>query len=254
MQVTVGADIGIERNVAAAETGVGQGHGRGDPVHAEMAEAVAARVPGDEIPERRQDQHGLRLDRAEGARALAVAIAETQELAVEERRLKGGKKTCVHWAKVGEILFRGKLADMQTVEEPAQVAQTVGRQRAFDLGEAGVGHRGEWQASRRAHCSDTDEKGEDLGHGKAGRGLYRLRIKLQTATASGLGVDDKALVPQGADVAQDRAARGPGFLCKRGYAGAAAAAEVADEGILAGAAVLGMSLAVLVTDRGTISP
>ena len=93
---------------------------------------------------------------------------------------------------------------MQAAKKPAQIADFFRRQGLFDLGESGISKARERQLSGCAHCGHADQQGKDLGHGKSRGCLHGLRVKLQAATASGLGVNDKPLIAQGDDVAQHR--------------------------------------------------
>lgn len=62
LQGAVWAYVIVEWDVAAAKPCFSNDLRPADPVHPEMAKVLALRIPPDEIPERRQDQHRLRLD------------------------------------------------------------------------------------------------------------------------------------------------------------------------------------------------
>ncbi len=101
---------------------------------------------------------------------------------------------------------------MQTVKEPAQIAHFVRGQRFFDLGKACICEIRKWQVLRRAHCCNADQKGKDLRHREARGSLHGLRIKLQPAATPAFRVDDKSLIAQRTDIAQDRSTGGPYFF------------------------------------------
>ncbi len=114
----------------------GQGSGAAMRSMRKRRKSSRGGVPADEIPERRQDEHGLRFDLAQGYLSLGVAIAEAETMALQERLFEGGQQRGVDGAKVGEVLKGREFAHVQAVEQAAQVAQAVGRERPFDPGEA----------------------------------------------------------------------------------------------------------------------
>jgi hypothetical protein len=71
-----------------------------------MSKVVTLGVPADVIPERGQDQHGLRLDLALRRATLPVAVLETYKVAPEECRFKCPKPSGVHRPYIRQILQR----------------------------------------------------------------------------------------------------------------------------------------------------
>lgn len=73
-QVTNGADVILEADMAALERSPTVDFRPADPVHPKMTEILARRVPGHQIPEWWQDEHGLRLDNSAGHRPFCIAV------------------------------------------------------------------------------------------------------------------------------------------------------------------------------------
>ena len=62
LQFAVGADVIFEWDMTSAKPGTVNAFGVADPIHAEVAKIVPQRIPGNEVPQGRQDQHGLWFD------------------------------------------------------------------------------------------------------------------------------------------------------------------------------------------------
>jgi hypothetical protein len=103
---------------------------------------------------------------------------------LEKSCLECGQQRGVHRSHIGYINLRRKVADVQAIQKPAQVAYLVRRQGFLDFGKPGVCETRKGQISGCTHRSNTDEKREDLGDREPRCGLNRLRIKLQAAPAT----------------------------------------------------------------------
>ena len=148
------------------------------------------------------------LDIAQAARAFGIPILKAEVLARQKGFFKSGQQGGVDCAQVRQVLFGRELADVQAGEEAAQIAHFVRRQGALDLGEACICEIGEGQVLGGAHGGHADQQREDFGHREAGGCLHGLGVKLHATAAPAFGMDDKAFVTQGGDVAQERASGG----------------------------------------------
>lgn len=207
-QVVVGTNIFFKGHMPAPEGRAADKLRACDAIHAEVPEIFARRIPCDKIPERLQDEHGLRLDIAQAARAFGIPILKAEVLARQKGFFKSGQQGGVDCAQVRQVLFGRELADVQAGEEAAQIAHFVRRQGALDLGEACICEIGEGQVLGGAHGGHADQQREDFGHREAGGCLHGLGVKLHATAAPAFGMDDKAFVTQGGDVAQERASGG----------------------------------------------
>jgi hypothetical protein len=75
---------------------------------------------------------------------------------------------------------------------------------------------------------------------------------LQAATTANVGVNNKAVVTQGADVAQHGSARGAYFVREVVHGGRSVAAEAAHDGIMSESNIHMTTLALMVTFFGTV--
>lgn len=204
-----------------------------NPVHAKMPEFVPRGVPSHQIPQRGQDQHGLRFDLTGGPLSDLVAVMEPQGRLAQEGGFEGGQKARIDHSKIGQILIGQALTHMQAVQKPPQILQFVARQGFFDLGQTGIGQPAKGQVPRRPHRRDADQQGKDLGHRQPRRGLDRGRVQPQSPPASRLAVDDETLFAKIPQIAQHRAARGPDLRRQLIHRHRAHAAQMSGDGLLA---------------------
>ncbi len=125
--------------------------GSADPIHAEMAKALSCRVPGNKVPKRRQDQHGLRLDGPLSQCSFRVSIPESQTQPLKKRALKCWQQGAVHLAQVRNINLRREPPDVQAVQKATHIAELVWRKRLLYFGKPGIGEAEERQRAGGAH-------------------------------------------------------------------------------------------------------
>lgn len=222
-----------------------------DPVHSKMPKILAGRIPGDQIPKRRQDQHRLRLDKPPGLNPFRVTIPKPQVLAFEKCRLKCRQHRGVDLSQIGYVDLRCERTNIQTIQETAQIAELVRRQRLLDFRESFVCQAREGQVSSSAHARHTDYERKDFGYRQTCRGLYGLRIQVQSASPARLGMNDKPFIPQRGDVAEYRATRCAHVSRQRINRCGSVAAQAAHNGILSGTHIHIRSRRNKVSDFGT---
>jgi hypothetical protein len=104
----------------------------------------------------------------------------------------------------------------------------------------------------RSHCGDTNKKCKDLGHEEARGCLHRLRIKLHTALTPTFRVDDKALIAQRADIAQNRPSGCSDLFGQFINGRGSVVTKGAHDGVMPVSNINPFSVALLVTNFGTI--
>ncbi len=95
-QIAIRANVVFKRDVASSERSVFQRLRIRDPIHSEVAEVIACRVPCHQIPDWRQDQHRLRFNFSAGSVAFRVPVLKPQEVPFKKRGLERGQQGRIH--------------------------------------------------------------------------------------------------------------------------------------------------------------
>jgi hypothetical protein len=81
----------------ASERGTFDTSGLADPVHAEVSEIIVGRIPCHQIPQRLQDQHGLRFDLSACFGPLASRCWDNQIMATAQVKAAILQANGGHW-------------------------------------------------------------------------------------------------------------------------------------------------------------
>ena len=98
-----------------------------------MPNIRTAWIPRNQIPKRRQDQHGLRFDAALGPCAFCIDVIEFQTQSFKKCPLKSRKQSTIDLSHIGNIDLWGQWPDIELVQQSSEVTQIVGRQGLLDL-------------------------------------------------------------------------------------------------------------------------